>query len=136
MRRLALVLLVSGLAGAGAQAQPAGSAEIEAVIKDQFADFQAGNLKGAFDDASPLIRSMFGSPENFGRMVQSGYPAIWAARDLRFLGLHDEGGRLLQRLMVRDAAGAAQLFDYEMKLIDGQWRINGVFPLAGDSVGA
>lgn len=135
MRQLVFAVLVSGAMGTGLQAQTAADPAIEAVINDQFADFRSGDVIGAFDHASPFIRSLFGTAENFGSMVQSGYPSIWGASDVRFLDLKTEGGRTVQRLMVRDGAGAVQFFDYEMVMVDGLWRINGVFPVATDQIG-
>ncbi len=135
MRQLVFAVLVSGAMGTGLQAQTAADPEIEAVISDQFADFRAGDVAAAFDNASPLIRSIFGSPETFGHMVQSGYPVIWASAEVRYLGLRSEAGRTFQRLMVRGASGAVQVFDYEMVQVDGQWRINGVFPVEAEQIG-
>jgi Domain of unknown function (DUF4864) len=110
-------------------------ADIRAVIGDQFADFRAGDVSGAFEEASPFIRQMFGTAENFGRMVQEGYPAIWGAQSVEFLGLREAEGRMVQRLRVRDAAGAEATYDYEMIEVDGLWRINGVHPVEDDSIG-
>lgn len=131
MRRLAYVMVLV-LAGAPAQAQ---DAEIERLIRRQFAAFAEGDVAEAYSYASPMIRQMFQTPENFGRMVQGGYPMIWAAENVRFLGLRQEAGRLLERVEVR-GGGALHYFDYEMVQVDGVWRINGVWPVKDRSVGA
>jgi hypothetical protein len=137
MRRMVLVMVLAAAPVAGVNAQDAADgAAIEAVIRDQFADFRAGDVAGAYANASPTIRQMFQSPENFGRMVQGGYPVIWGAVDVVFLGLRDEGGRTVQRLKVTDAAGRTELWDYEMIEVDGAWRINGVWPVKEQGVGA
>lgn len=117
------------------QAQEADKAAIDAVIDDQFGDFGRGDTLGAYDHASPFIQSMFGTAENFGLMVRSKYPMIWASKDVRYLDLEEEAGRLVQRVYVADAAGSVYFFDYEMIRVDGQWRINGVYPVAADQVG-
>jgi hypothetical protein len=110
-------------------------ATIAAVIEGQFAAFAADDAGLAYSFASPLIRQIFGNPENFARMVRGGYPMIWAAEEVQLRALRDEGGRLLQRVFVKDEAGAGHLFDYEMVMIDGAWRINGVFPIPQDQLG-
>lgn len=112
------------------------NAEIEALIRDQFAAFAEGDAVEAYSYASPMIQGMFQTPENFGRMVQGGYPMIWSAEDVDLLGLRDEGGRLMQRLSVKGPDGGRFYFDYEMIRVDGQWRINGVWPVKGDDLSA
>lgn len=111
-------------------------AEIEALIRDQFAAFAEGDAAEAYSYASPMIQGMFQTPENFGRMVQGGYPMIWSAADVDLLGLREEGGRLLQRLSVKGPDGGRFYFDYEMIRVEGQWRINGVWPVKGDDLSA
>jgi hypothetical protein len=132
MRGWVLALAVA-CAASGAIAQ---DAEIEAVIAGQFEAFRAGDVEAAFGFASPFIRQFFGSPQNFGRMVEGGYPAIWGAERVRYLGLREADGRLLERVEVRGPDGAIRYYDYEMVQIDGTWRINGVWPVEDQSVGA
>lgn len=126
MRRLLIVAaLVSGLGAASARAQDA-TAEIRAVISDQIAAFRADDVATAFGFASPSIRQMFGTPENFGQMVRSGYPMVWRPADVRFSALVERDGRKVQSVMVTDGAGALHILDYEMIEGDSGWRINGV----------
>ncbi|WP_284163738.1 DUF4864 domain-containing protein [Frigidibacter sp. SD6-1] len=132
MRRWVFALMM-GVMASGAWAQ---DAEIEAVIGGQFEAFRAGDVEAAFGFASPFIRQVFGTAENFGRMVEGGYPAIWGADRVRYLGLREAGGRLLERVEVRGPDGAIRYYDYEMILIDGTWRINGVWPVEDQSLGA
>ncbi len=108
----------------------AGEAEdIRDVIRAQVDAFLADDVRTAFDFASPAIRTIFGTPENFGRMVANGYPMIWRPRAVDFLDLREADGRRFQRVRVQDGAGEEYLFDYEMIVVDGVWRINGVFPV-------
>lgn len=111
------------------------AAKIEAVIKSQFSAFASDDAGLAFSYASPLIQSIFVNPETFRRMVRGSYPMIWAPKDIRLLGLRNDGGRRLQRVFVKDQNGAAHLFDYEMVMVDGIWRINGVFPVEQQQFG-
>ncbi|MGB3176935.1 MAG: DUF4864 domain-containing protein [Albidovulum sp.] len=102
---------------------------IRAVIADQIAAFAADDLGRAFDHASPMIKRMFGTPENFGRMVRDGYPMIWRPGAVRYLDQREEGGHPVQRVEFRDQTGGYHLFDYEMIEGPAGWRINGVFPV-------
>lgn len=114
----------------------ADEAAIAAVIGAQIEAFRAGDPDAAFDHASPMIRRIFGTAENFGRMVATGYPPIWQPGPVRFLGLREEGGRLQSRVEVTDAAGRKHYFDYEMVQSETGWKINGVRPVSGIDLGA
>ncbi|NDR59547.1 DUF4864 domain-containing protein [Aliiruegeria sabulilitoris] len=119
----ALLLCVSGLAGTAQQADPA---TIESVIRDQVADFAMDDWDGAFDHASPTIRRLFGTAENFGTMVRNGYPMVWRPSELRFGRLSEHTGGALQRVIVFDGTGVPHAMEYEMIQVDGTWKINGV----------
>ncbi|MDF2232770.1 DUF4864 domain-containing protein [Albimonas sp. CAU 1670] len=96
--RLAFALalgLAGGLAAPGpfapAAAQEAGAAaEIRGVIERQLEAFLAGDVDAAWGYASPGIQGLFGSVENFGRMVREGYPMVWRPAEWRFLELAPE----------------------------------------------
>ncbi|MDP3338868.1 DUF4864 domain-containing protein [Frigidibacter sp.] len=108
-------------------------AGIRAVIEAQMQAFRAGDTGAAFSHASPMIQRMFGGVDGFGRMVSGQYPMIWQPGDVRFLGLRQERGVPMQRIMLKDSGGALHLFDYEMTESGGVWRINGVFPVEGET---
>jgi hypothetical protein len=121
----------------GAQAQEEGDrTAIEAVIIDQLSDFNARDVPGAWEHASPTIQGLFGSPESFGSMVEQGYPMVWDNSEARFLDLRDEGGALRQRVMIEDAEGRPWVLDYEMIELPEGWRINGVQVLPAPDVAA
>lgn len=126
MRLLAITLALTVLFSFGAKAQ---DVSIEDVISMQIDAFKADDFDTAFTYASPNIRSMFGTAENFGSMVRGSYPMVWRPSELTFLGREDKGNATMQRLKVTDRQGTPFWFVYEMVLIDGQWRINGVFRL-------
>ena len=105
-----LFAVMAGLARAQSPVPDEDQAGIEALISGQFADFQKGDLEAAFDKASPMIRQLFQTPGRFGDMVRGSYPAIWAGEDVTFLGLRDEGGRLLQRVRGAGAGRGAGIF--------------------------
>ena len=101
-------------------------AEIKGVINSQIEAFQADDFASAFTYASPSIQGIFGSPENFGRMVTQGFPMVWRPADVEYLGLRDEGGVLAQRLRIVDQSGRAHVLDYFMTETREGWKINGV----------
>ena len=101
-------------------------AAIEAAIRDQLADFNARDVPGAWEHASPMIQGLFGTPETFGSMVEQGYPMVWTSRSAEFLDLEARGGELHQEVLVRDEGGLGWVLDYEMVEVDGRWLIDGV----------
>lgn len=109
---------------------------IEGTIRNQIAAFLADDVATAFTFASPTIRGLFRTPENFGRMVRDGYPMVWRPSDVRMLELREVGGRLWQRVMVTDAQGRTHLLDYQMIPAGDGWQINGVQLLQSAGVGA
>ncbi|WP_417723478.1 DUF4864 domain-containing protein [Salipiger sp.] len=99
---------------------------IEAVISGQMRAFEGDDFETAFDYASPGIQGMFRSADNFGAMVQRGYPMVWRHDDVQFGDLRDVEGVLWQRVFVTDPGGTVHALDYRMEQIDGDWRIAGV----------
>ena len=102
---------------------------IEAVIAGQLEDFVARDVPGAWEDASPMIQGLFGTPENFGAMVRNGYPMVWDNAEARFLELREEAGALRQKVVVEDLEGRLWVLDYEMIELPDGWKINGVMVL-------
>lgn len=112
------------------------SRDIETTIGGQIDAFLADDFETAFTFASPSIQGMFGTPENFGRMVRDGYPMVWRPAEVQYLELRDIGGALWQRILIRDADGAAHLLDYQMIETETGWKINGVQYIAPPDVNA
>lgn len=109
---------------------------IETTIQKQMDAFLTDDFETAFTFAGPGIRNMFRTPENFGRMVQQGYPMVWRPEDVTFGDLRSIAGGLYQTVIVRDAAGNLHYLDYRMEKIDGEWRIAGVQILQAPEVTA
>lgn len=109
--------------------------DIQAVITQQIEAFQVDDFAQAFTYASPNIQGFFGTSERFGQMVMSGYPMVHRPDAVRYLELREIAGNLWQRVMITDPAGVIHMLDYQMKMIDGMWRINGVqiLPAPGDT---
>ena len=62
-----------------------------------------------------MIQGMFGTPGNFGTMVENGYPMVWNNDDAPSSSTsRSEGGAWHQRVLVRDAEGRGWICDYAM----------------------
>jgi hypothetical protein len=121
---LGIFIVVTGAARAQEVVPPV--AGIEATINQQIEAFRADDFAQAFTFASPSIRNLFRTPENFGAMVRNGYPMVWRPRSVTFGDLRDVAGGLWQRVIVTDSAGGVHALDYLMVQVDGAWRIAGV----------
>lgn len=138
MLRALFAGLFMSLTALAAQAQEvlAPNPGIEATIGGQFDAFRAGDVAEAWTYASPNIQRLFGSAETFGRMVEQGYPMVWAPGQVDFIDLQSFGGVLVQRVQVIDAAGNAHYLGYQMVETESGWKINGVRILPAPEVAA
>ncbi|MEM7317462.1 MAG: DUF4864 domain-containing protein [Pseudomonadota bacterium] len=130
MHRFLLAVVMAAVFSTSANAQ---STEIEANITAQIEALKVDDFAAAFEFASPQIQQIFRTPENFGAMVQSGYPMVWRPADVRFLELRKIAGAYWQKVMITDGSGRVHILDYQMSQLDNMWKINGVQIL--DSVG-
>lgn len=112
------------------------SAEIEATIGAQIDAFKQDDVNRAFGYASPTIQNMFRTPENFGTMVQRGYPMVWRPAELRFLELREIAGATWQKVQITDAKGQVHILDYQMVAGENGWKINGVQLLESAGIAA
>jgi hypothetical protein len=134
--RAALVALVATLVLAAPAAADEAATGIERTIRNQIEAFRADDFATAFSFASPAIRGIFGTAENFGAMVQRGYPMVYRPADLRLLERRQVNGTAVQRVMVTDETGRTHLLDYQMIETPEGWQINGVQLLPSIGVGA
>lgn len=132
---LTLALVFVGLS-AEAQEQLAPNPAIEETIQGQFNAFIARDVDEAFQYASPNIQGLFQTPENFGRMVQQGYPMVWDPGQVDFIDLQSLGSIIVQRVQVIDQSGTAHYLGYAMVETESGWVINGVQILRAPGVGA
>lgn len=132
MRMILVLALAFHLAGpARAQTDAVRSvisAQIEALQRDDFAT--------AFTFASPMIRGVFGTPERFGAMVRNGFPMVWRPAAVQYLEQSQRGGLTYQKVLIKDAAGAYFVLEYEMLATPDGWQINGVQFLEDPAVAA
>ena len=125
MTRILFTVVALIFSATAVPAQDAGS-DIRTVIQRQFDAFQADDFETAFTFASPLIQQMFGTAENFGIMVQRGYPMVHRPAAVEFLDSVRRGDRTYQDVQVTDRAGNVHLLEYEMVETTDGWEINGV----------
>ncbi|AGI69448.1 hypothetical protein OAN307_c40280 [Octadecabacter antarcticus 307] len=109
--------------GTGAQAQ---DASIEDVITSQLQAFVDRDVAQAWEYASPMIQGMFGTPENFGLMVRTGYPMVWDNSDVQFLDRTEFQSRTRQEVQVQGPGGLFYILDYQMIETPNGWQINSV----------
>ena len=125
------VLLAACLAlPAAAQEAP-----IRNTIQSQIEAFQADDFARAFTFASPTIKGMFGTPENFGAMVKQGYPMVYRPAEVEMQELREIAGNLWQRVRITDQAGRGHFLDYMMIETPEGWQINAVQLLPAPDIG-
>lgn len=128
------VLFASTLAAGRAVA--AQDAPIRETIQNQIDAFLADDFARAFSYASPNIKGIFQTPENFGAMVREGYPMVYRPAEVEMGALREIAGNLWQRVRVVDQAGKAWNLDYMMIETAEGWQINAVQLLPAPDVGA
>ncbi|MDA7428108.1 DUF4864 domain-containing protein [Primorskyibacter aestuariivivens] len=121
-----LVITLAFAATAMAQEVQPENKDIQSVIQGQLDAFLADDVSTAFTFAAPNIKGIFGTADNFGRMVENGYPMVWRPGDVRFLELRRFPGGLFQRVEIIDQSGQAHWLDYRMSQTENGWQISGV----------
>ena len=121
-----------------AQADPETAKAFRTIISSQIDAFQRDAGSEAFAHASPTIKQMFGSPDNFMKMVRQGYPQVYRPKTFEFGQITKEmNGRPTQRVHIIDQSGQSwtALYAFELQP-DGTWRIAGVVMLRQADVNA
>lgn len=108
---------------------------IRLTIQSQIEALQADDFARAFTYASPTIKEMFGTPENFGAMVKNGYPMVYRPAEVQMMELREVAGNLWQRVRITDQAGAGWYLDYMMIETAEGWQVNAVQILPAPDVG-
>ncbi|MGL6208745.1 MAG: DUF4864 domain-containing protein [Paracoccaceae bacterium] len=119
-----------------AQADEPRNTAIEGVIQDQITALKADDFARAFTYASPNIKGIFGTPQNFGAMVAQGYPMVYRPDAVQMLELRRVAGNLWQRVLITDQTGRTHALDYMMIETPEGWQINAVQLLPPAGVGA
>ncbi len=101
-------------------------ADIQSTISDQLRAFASDNFIEAFTHASPGIKDIFGTVENFSNMVKKGYPMVWRYNNFEFLNLEETPQGYSQIVRITDQNNKLFLLKYFMKNVAGIWKISGV----------
>ena len=101
-------------------------ADIQSTISDQLRAFASDNFIEAFTHASPGIKDIFGTVENFSNMVKKGYPMVWRYNNFEFLNLEETPQGYSQIVRITDQNDKLFLLKYFMKKVAGTWKISGV----------
>lgn len=101
-------------------------ATIEDVITEQLQAFNDRDVNAAWEHASPFIKNFFRTPENFGMMVENGYPMVWDNSDVRFLDRDELQNLTRQEVQIQGPDGLFYILDYQMIATPNGWQINGV----------
>ncbi|MBC2836403.1 DUF4864 domain-containing protein [Paragemmobacter straminiformis] len=133
MRRTAFVLLTALCLSAPVMAQ---DNPMQATILNQLEAFKADDFATAFTFASPTIKGIFMTPQNFGAMVTQGYPMVHRPGAVKMLEAREVAGNLWQKVMITDQAGRTHILDYQMVETAEGWQINAVQLLPEPGVGA
>lgn len=125
-----LIAAVMFACAVGAHAQPVNPEDaraVRAVIEDQLDAFKRDDAVRAFSLATPGIRSLFDTPQNFMQMVRSQYPMVYRPANVTFGEARVIDGQLTQAVVFTDAENQRWLALYPMeRLADGStWRIDG-----------
>ena len=115
------------VAAHGQTINPDDARAVRAVIEAQLDAFKRDDAKGAFSYATPSIRSMFETPDNFLRMVKAQYPMVYRPTGVAFGEARMIDGQLTQTVVFTDSENQRWLALYPMeRLTDGKtWRIDG-----------
>jgi hypothetical protein len=137
-REVAMRLNLIALALATCLCLPAFAQEapIRSTIQSQLDAFQKDDFARAFSFAAPNIKGIFGTADNFGLMVQQGYPMVHRHGAVQMLELRKVAGNLWQRVMITDAGGRTHLLDYLMVETPEGWQISAVQLLDSPGIGA
>lgn len=132
---LRLVLLLCAALGLTLPAVAQESA-MQQTILDQLDAFRSDDFDRAFTFASPTIKGIFMTPQNFGAMVTQGYPMVHRPGAVKMLDARDVAGKLWQKVMITDEGGRTHMLDYQMVETPEGWQINAVQLLPEPGVGA
>ena len=100
--------------------------EIKGTITAQLEALKVDDFATAFTYASPSIRYMFGTPENFSTMVRNGYPMVWRYEDFTFLDHEITVNGQSQDVRIKDLENRLHYLRYHMVETANGWKISGV----------
>ena len=124
---LALVLATGLVRSAAAEIADSDRAGIQSIIGSQIEAFRRDDGAAAYDFASPMIRTLFPTPDVFMEMVQTGYMPVYRPQSFTFGPLVETPRGPVQRVFITGPDGAGYVAEYTLqRQPDGTWKINGV----------
>ena len=100
--------------------------EVQLVVRAQLDAFAADDADRAFGYAAASIQQMFGTPEQFIRMVRSAYPVVYRPASVTFLRPRPDARVVVQPVHMTDGNGGSWLAVYRLeRQQDKSWRIAG-----------
>ena len=126
----AIVLCAAVIAAPSADAAeklaPADRTVIEQTIRRQLDAFTRDDADGAFGFATPDIRRLFGSSDNFMQMVRENYQPVYRAASVTFVALQAVDGQWVQGVQLVDGDGKVWRALFTMKRQpDKSWKVGG-----------
>ena len=124
---LALCALVSADESVAAESLSATDRRaIEHTVRKQLDAFVHDDAEVAFGFATPDIRRLFGSSDNFMRMVRENYEPVYRPDSVRFVRVEAVGGQWVQVVQLVDEAGQVWRALFTMKRqADRSWKVGG-----------
>lgn len=114
---------------------PADQQAMRGTIRAQLDAFQMDDGARAFSYATPQLRDLFGTPENFMAMVRGGYQPVYRPQSVEFLDARIIEGRIGQAVRFVGPDGRAVIAIYTMEQQpDDSWRIAAVHLIPPDEV--
>ena len=99
---------------------------VQRVIRAQLDAFASDDADKAFSYASPDIRRLFRTADNFLAMVRNGYAVVYRPASVVFLKPGRDGDQIVQPVQMTDGAGLVWIALYSMQRQDGgAWLTNG-----------
>jgi hypothetical protein len=98
---------------------------IRSIIEQQLQVFQTENSPAAFVLAIPDIQAQFQTPENFMRIVKTGYSPVYRPRPVLFETISTIQGNITQSILLLSPDGIPVRAIYLVKKQPGHtWKLN------------
>ncbi|HZP20490.1 MAG TPA: DUF4864 domain-containing protein [Bauldia sp.] len=130
---VAVILSLGGLARAGDVAA-ADQEAFKSIIASQLDAFQHDDGAAAYSYASPTIKGIFPSPEQFMAMVRNAYQPVYRPQSVTFGPVADTPVGPTMKVFLTGPDGKSYVALYTMqRQPDGTWKINGCVLLEDNS---
>ena len=96
------------------------------MVQAQLKAFAADDAKKAFSFASPKLRQMLGTPDNFMSMVRSRYEVVYRPSSTTFFKPSGSGNEAFLKLQLTDADSTIWIATYSLQRLKNRaWVITG-----------